>query len=58
MLFVVWLICFNAILIDAEAEAEENKRKFWLVANSPKKLVSKMTGNGEATEEEFLKGEI
>lgn len=58
LLAFVWIICVNAILIDAEKEAEENKRKFWLVANSSKKLFPKMTGNGEASEEDFLKGEI
>lgn len=58
LLFVVWLICINAIINDAQQEYEQNKRKFWLIVNSPKKLVPKMTGNGQATEKQFLEGEI
>lgn len=57
LLALIWFICVNAILIDAEAEAEANKRKFWLIANNQKPF-AKMTGNGQATEEEFLRGEI
>lgn len=54
LLAVIWFICVNAILIDAEAEAEENKRKFWLVMNSQKKLFPKMTGNGKCSDRDFF----
>lgn len=61
LLVLIWFICVNAILADAEAEAETNKRKFELFVKSDNLKFypsDKMTGNGEATEEEFFKGEI
>ena len=39
LLVVVWFICVNAILVDAEAEYNERKRKFeWYIKNDDLKF--------------------
>lgn len=54
LLAVVWFVCVNAILIDAEKEAEDNKRKFELFAKSDNlKFYPSMTGNGKCSEQDF-----
>ena len=56
LLVVIWLYCVNAILIDAENEAETNKRKFELFVKSdnlkfyPSSII---TGNGKCNDKDF-----
>lgn len=60
LLVLIWFVCVNAILIDAEAEAENNKRKFELYANSDnlKFYPLNITGNGKCSEQDFFEGDI
>lgn len=56
LLVAIWFICVNAILADAEAEANENKLKFHLYVKSDNLKFypsGNVTGNGTCNKEDF-----